>query len=308
VDARDGPTSIAGIAEAESGMSLTVDVESKPAARLPSRKKQPPAGGRRPSTFWRIRDDLPPSLRISLVIISMLLPLAIWIAIDASGRVNEIFLPSPLEVLTAGREMLSSGQLEGDAWASVRRVAIGFGLALLISIPLGLAMGTFKSVESLFEPAIGLIRYMPATAFVPLLLIWLGLGEEPKIALIVIGTVFFNTLMTANVVWQVPSELIKVSRTLGADAFTVFRKVIFPCAIPGVIDAARVNLAAAWNLIVVAELLAADEGLGFRITRAQRFLHIEQIFVVLIVIGLLGLAADIALRMLRNRIAPWSQE
>jgi NitT/TauT family transport system permease protein len=204
--------------------------------------------------------------------------------------------------------MISSGQLEGHTWASVRRVAIGFGIALLISIPLGLAMGTFKSIEALFEPAIGIIRYMPATAFIPLLLIWMGLGESPKIALIVIGTVFFNTLMTANVVWQVPPELIKVSRTLGAGAWTVFRKVIFPYAVPGVIDAARVNLAAAWNLIVVAELLAADKGLGFRITRAQRFLHIDQIFVVLIVIGLLGLATDIALRTVRNRVAPWSQE
>jgi NitT/TauT family transport system permease protein len=204
--------------------------------------------------------------------------------------------------------MISSGNLWTDTRASVERVAIGFAISLLIAIPLGLAMGMFKSISSLFEPAIGLIRYMPATAFVPLLMIWLGLGESPKIALIVIGTVFFNTLMTANVVWQVPGELIKVARTLGADAPAVFRKVVFPYAVPGVIDAARVNLAAAWNLIVVAELLAAQEGLGFRITRAQRSLHIDQIFVVLVVIGVIGLATDIALRMMRDRLAPWSQE
>src|SRR5262249_43018884 len=160
-------------------------------------------------------------------------------------------------------------------------------------------------IRALFEPMIALVRYAPATAFVPLLLIWLGLGEPPKIALVVLGTVFFNTLMTANVVWQVPTELIKVAQTLGAGSGTVFRKVIFPHAVPGIIDAARVNLAAAWNLIVVTELIAADKGLGFRIVRAQKFLHIDQIFVAIAVIGLLGLACDVALRMLRNRLAPW---
>ena len=193
-------------------------------------------------------------------------------------------------------------------YTSSQRVAIGFGLSLLVAVPLGLGMGTFKSISALFEPVIGLVRYAPATAFVPLLLIWLGLGEEPKIALVFLGTVFFNTLMIANVVWQVPSELIRVSQTLGAGSASVFRKVIFPYAVPGVIDTARVNLAAAWNLIVVTELFAADEGLGFRIVRSQKFLHIDQIFVAIAVIGLLGLACDLALRSARNKLAPWSQE
>ncbi|HWO93382.1 MAG TPA: ABC transporter permease [Dehalococcoidia bacterium] len=263
---------------------------------------------RKPSPLWRVRDDLPRRITWPLIGLSVALPLLIWMALYASGTVSRIFLPSPLAVADAAVDLARSGDLAADTWASVRRIAIGFGIAVAISVPLGLAMGAYRSVQSLFEPAIALVRYMPATAFVPLLLIWLGLGESPKIALIVIGTVFFNTLMTANVVWQVPMELIKVSYTLGASSFTVFRKVIFPYAIPGMIDAARVNLAAAWNLIVVAELLAASEGLGFRITRAQRFLNIDQIFVVLAVIGLLGLASDLGLRMLRNRIAPWSQE
>jgi NitT/TauT family transport system permease protein len=120
--------------------------------------------------------------------------------------------------------------------------------------------------------------------------------------------VFFNTLMIANVVWQVPTDLIRVAFTLGATNVGVLTKVIFPYTLPGIIDAARVNLAAAWNLIVVAELVAADAGLGFRIVRAQKFLQIDQIFVVLIVIGLLGLTSDLLLRTARNRLAPWSQE
>lgn len=286
-------------------MSIHVD---SPTRAVSQRRSKPETVGRTPSTFWKIREEIPATLRLPLVAFSLALPLLLWLLLDVSGRFSEVFLPSPIETLSAARTMFSNGDLWNDTRASVERVAIGFAISLLIAIPLGLAMGSFRSISSLFEPAIGLMRYMPATAFVPLLMIWLGLGEEPKIALIVIGTVFFNTLMTANVVWQVPAELIKVARTLGADAPAVFRKVIFPYAVPGIIDAARVNLAAAWNLIVVAELLAAQEGLGFRITRAQRFLHIDQIFVVLVVIGVIGITTDIALRMLRNRVSPWSQE
>ncbi|MSQ14615.1 MAG: ABC transporter permease [Dehalococcoidia bacterium] len=242
------------------------------------------------------------------MVLSGLTPLLLWSLLSFTGAVNPIFLPNPLKVLAAGQEMIVSGIIFDDIIASCGRVFGGFGIAVLISVPLGLAMGTFRSIRALFEPAIGLIRYAPATAFVPLLLIWLGLGEPPKIALVVIGTVFFNTLMTANVVWQVPSELIRAAQTLGASSWTIFHKVIFPHAVPGIFDSMRVNLAAAWNLIVVSELIAADQGLGFRIVRAQKFLHIDQIFFALAVIGLLGIASDLLLRTLRNRLAPWSQE
>lgn len=267
-------------------------------------------GGKRPSRFWRVRDDmpLPPALRFTLFAASLLVPLTVWTVASATNAVNPIFLPSPLETWEAGRELAESGQLSADAVASIRRVSIGFGLALLVSIPLGLAMGTFRSINALFEPGIAFIRYMPATAFVILLYIWLGLGEQPKVALIFIGVVFFNTIMTANIVWQVPQELIRVAFTLGAGNFAVFRKVIFPYAVPAMIDAARVNLAAAWNLIIVAELSATDEGLGVRIARAQRFLDTDRIFAILVVIGVIGLVTDLGLRTLRNRVAPWSQE
>ena len=112
--------------------------------------------------------------------------------------------------------MLMDGTLTSDMLASSQRVAIGFGLSLLIAVPLGLGMGTFKSISALFEPRDWPRAVRAGHGFVPLLLIWLGLGEEPKIALVFLGTVFFNTLMIANVVWQVPSELIRVSQTLGA--------------------------------------------------------------------------------------------
>ena len=217
----------------------------------------------------------------------------VWILLVANHAVNPIFPPNPLDVLDSLRDLFTEGLLLSDARASLQRVAIGFGISLLISVPLGLAMGTFKSMEALF---------------VPLLIIWFGFAETPKIALILIGTMFFNTLMIDNVVWQVPTDLIRVALTLGASNVAVFTRVIFPHSVPGAIDAARVNLAAAWNLIVVAELFAADEGLGYRIVRSQNFLQIDTIFAVLIVIGILGLTSGLLLRTARNRLAPWSQE
>ena len=278
------------------------------AAKEPEGDKAAQRGrGHRPSPFWRLRDEIPGKLRIGLVVISLVIPFAVWMGLYASRAVDPIFLPSPSRVAQAGWGLIKSGELVHAAGASLGRIGIGFGLAVAVSVPLGLAMGSFRSLQALFEPMIGLVRYMPATAFVPLLLVWLGLGEAPKFTLIFIGTVFFNALMTANVVWQIPPELIKVAYTLGAHNVAVFRKVIFPHTLPGIIDAARVNLAAAWNLIVVAEVLAASEGLGFRIVRAQKFLQIDKIFALLIVIGIIGVTTDVLLQLARKRLAPWSE-
>jgi len=242
----------------------------------------------------------------TLTALSLIVPLVAWIALSASGTVESTFLPSPTAVWSALLDMARQGELLGDLWATVQRVLIGFGLAVLVSVPLGIVMGTFRAGQAAFEPMIGLLRYLPASAFIPLLIIWLGLGEPSKVAILFIGTVFFNTLMTADVVRGVPSALIDVSYTLGARKLEVLRKVIVPHALPGMIDAIRVNAAAAWNFVVVAELIASTAGLGYRIVRAQRFLQTDRIFAVLVVIGVAGLTIDIALRLLRDRVGRWT--
>jgi NitT/TauT family transport system permease protein len=259
-------------------------------------------------TFWTLRDPISDRLRWSLMVVSALAPFLLWWALSGSGAVNPLFLPSPLSVLQAGARLWSGGELRHDLVATLTRVGIGFSIIVLISVPLGIAIGTFPSVGALFEPLIGLLRYMPAPAFIPLLIIWLGLGESSKIALLVIGTVFFNTLMSADAAALVPQELIDASYTLGASRATVVRKVVLPYSLPGLIDAMRVNIAATWNLVVVAELIAAQQGLGYRIERAQRFLRTDEIFAVLIVIGVIGVSMDLGFRALRNAVSPWATE
>jgi NitT/TauT family transport system permease protein len=267
------------------------------------------AWGPLPRRRVRIRPRRPtPSRRAvwSLRATAVLAPLAVWFAVGATGVVDPTFLPAPAAVWAAFLEMLGSGQLVDDALASLGRVGTGFGLAVLISVPLGMLMGVSRAGQALLEPLVGLLRYMPASAFIPLLIIWLGLGEPSKIAILVLGVVFFNTLMTADVVRQVPRELRHAAATLGARPGEVLTRVIWPHSLPGMIDAMRVNAAAAWNFVVVAELIAAESGLGYRIVRAQRFLQTDKIFAVLVVIGLIGLLIDVGLRLLRDRLGRWS--
>jgi len=278
----------------------TTTAPARPAlAKLPRREPV------RPVRLWALRAPISRRARLTLMVCSVLVPLVAWVAVAATGAVQEAFLPSPSAVLAAGWEMAQSGQLAADTWASGQRILIGFGLAIVVSVPLGLVLGSFQAGQALFEPIIGLLRYLPASAFIPLLTIWLGIGEPSKWMLLFIGTVFFNTLMTADAVRQVPRALIDVSYTLGARRGEVVRKVVVPHALPGMIDAVRVNAAAAWNFVVVAELINSTEGLGYRIARSQRFLASDRIFAVLIVIAVLGLAIDILLRVLRDRVGRW---
>lgn len=271
-------------------------------------EEQPPNSPKtiQPSVFWRIGEDIPEQLRWKLMVLSIAIPVILWWTISISGLVKPLFLPSPGQVLQAIQRLWVSGDLAKDIAASLFRVLSGFSLAAIVSIPLGTLMGTFASLRALLEPIIGIVRYMPAPAFIPLLILYFGLGEAPKILLIFIGTLFFNTLMVMDAVKFVPKELIETSYTLGGERKQVFWQVIFPYITPSIIDAARVNMAASWNLVIVAELVAATEGLGRRISVAQRFLRTDEIFAGLIVIGLIGLTIDLLFRLALRLSCRWA--
>ncbi|MCG8348117.1 MAG: ABC transporter permease [Chloroflexales bacterium] len=258
-----------------------------------------------PTVFWRIREAIPVSLMWTLSIISILAPLGLWLLVTMLALTPPLFLPAPSDVFAALGRLWAEGLLQQDIVSSLFRLMSGFLLALLISIPLGILIGTFPSIQYLFDPAIALVRYMPASAFIPLLIIWLGIGEAPKIALIFLGAFFFNTLMVADAVKFVPSDWIAASYTLGARRWQALLTVICPAVLPSVIDSARVNLAAAWNLVIISELVAATTGLGFRILKAQRFLRTDEIFAGLIVIGVIGVIMDLSFRLLHRWACPW---
>ena len=242
------------------------------------------------------------------MVLSVIVPFGAWWLLASSGAVHPKFLPSPVQVGEAILRLWEQGYLLSDTWASFLRVGAGFAIAGIVGVPIGIAMGTFSSIRSLAEPLIGIIRYMPAPAFIPLLIIYLGLDEAPKIALIFIGTVFFNILMIMDVVRFVPKELIEATYTLGGQQRQILLRVITPYVIPSIIDAFRVNIACSWNLVVVAELVAASEGLGKRIELAQRFFKTDEIFACLIILGLIGFIIDLSFRWILRASCQWAIE
>jgi NitT/TauT family transport system permease protein len=261
-----------------------------------------------PTVFWRLAEDIPKPLSTTLVIISILAPLLAWWLITTFGNIDPKFLPSPGRVVEAFVRLWSTGELLKDTVASLWRVVVGFSLASLIAIPTGILMGSFASIRALLEPLFGLMRYMPAPAFIPLLILYLGIGEEPKIALIFIGVFFFNSLMVMDTVKFVPKDLIESTYMLGGSRWQTLTQVIFPHVIPGIIDACRINLAAAWQLVIVSELIASTEGLGRRISVAGRFLRTDEIFVGLIVIGIIGLSFDLFFQYLLKVFCKWASQ
>jgi len=262
----------------------------------------------RPTVFWRLAEDIPRSLYTALTITSIALPLVIWWAVTAFGNIDPKFLPSPGDVIAAFGRLWSTRELLKDTVASLWRVGVGFLLAAAFSIPIGILMGSFPSIRALLEPLFGLMRYMPAPAFIPLLILYLGIGEAPKIMLIFIGVFFFNSLMVMDTVKFVPKDLIEATYILGGNRVAALTQVIMPHVLPGILDACRINLAAAWQLVIVSELIAATEGLGRRISVAGRFLRTDEIFVGLIVIGVIGLCFDLLFQYLLRVTCKWASQ
>jgi NitT/TauT family transport system permease protein len=262
----------------------------------------------KPTVFWRLAEDIPKPLNTALIITSIGAPLLLWWLVTTFGNIDPKFLPSPAKVMEAFGRLWNTRELLKDTVASLWRVGVGFSLAGLVSIPIGILMGSFPSIRALLEPLFGLMRYMPAPAFIPLLILYLGIGEEPKITLIFIGVFFFNSLMVMDTVKFVSKDLIEATYILGGDRKQALLQVIFPHVLPGIIDACRINLAAAWQLVIVSELIAATEGLGRRISVAGRFLRTDEIFVGLIVIGVIGLSFDLFFQYLLRVSCKWASQ
>ena len=279
---------------------------ANPSPSLASNIETSPTQGLKPTIFWRIGEDIPRSLNWGLMIASILTPFIAWWLIAETAGINPAFLPSPANVGEAFTSLWERGFLVNDTIASFSRVMVGFLLAAIISAPLGILMGTFSSFTALFEPIIGIFRYMPAPAFTPLLIIYLGLDEAPKIALIVLGVVFYNILMIMDSVKFVPKELIEATYTLGGRRPQILMQVITPYVIPNIIDTFRINMAAAWNMVIVAELVAAELGLGKRIQIAQKFFNTDEIFACLIVLGIIGVSLDLLFRWLLRLTCKWA--
>jgi NitT/TauT family transport system permease protein len=233
---------------------------------------------------------------------------AAWSVVAYSGLVSALFLPTPTRVLAAGVELFQSGDLWRDLLSSNLRIWVGFLLATAVSLPIGLLAGNSRLCEALIEPLLGFLRYLPVPAFIPLLILYTGIGEAPKLGVIFIGAVVQMVLMIADATKQAPADLMRAALALGATPRELFTRVIWPSSLPRIVDVLRLNLGWAWTYLVVAEMVAATEGLGYRILKAQRFLRVDVIFFYLLVIGLLGVSSDLLFRALQRRRFGWAEE
>jgi NitT/TauT family transport system permease protein len=255
--------------------------------------------------MWRIRGPLSRRSYLVIAAAGLLTPLLLWSGLVAAGKVDPVFMPSPWSVLLRIADWYQNDDLLGDAWISIYRVSMGFLLSAVIALPLALMIGVYKPVQAFFEPLTDFIRYMPAVAFVPLVMVWVGIEESAKIAIIFIGTFFQMVLMMAEDIRRVPITQIEAAQTMGASREEIVTLVILRSAKPALMDTLRVTLGWAWTYLVVAELVAANSGLGYAIMKAQRFLQTDKIFAGILLIGVIGLAMDQGFRWLHRVSFPW---
>ncbi len=257
-------------------------------------------------SMWRIRQSIPRRIYIALAVVGFVSVFLLWWVISLTGYYDAVFVPSPATVAQTAVKLFQSTTLWTDVWASFTRVIIGFVISAIIAIPLGLLIGTFRPVEAFTQPFTEFVRYIPVPALIPILMVLFGIGETPKWMLIFVGTYFQLVLMVADEVRRIPLPLVQVAQTLGASSSEIVNRVLWRAAMPGIFDALRLCHGWAWTYVVVAELVAADEGLGFRVLKFSRYLQTPKIWVYLILLGVIGLTLDIAFRRLNAHLFRWA--
>jgi NitT/TauT family transport system permease protein len=247
----------------------------------------------------------PPFALIALAVFALLL--LVWWLATSQGLVSALVLPSPHAVWERMREAEQSGELWDDIGASVYRIAIGFALATVLAVPLGVLMGTFGVWEAALEPLVDFVRYMPVVGFIPLTIFWVGFDDKQKFLIIFIGTFFQEVLLIMDNVKRTPPSLVDLGRTLGLSERAILMRIVVPHAGPAIWDSLRISLGWAWTWVVLAELSGASSGLGFRINEAQRFFESDTVIGYLLVLGLLGLITDQGMKALSRLFFGWSR-
>ena len=240
-----------------------------------------------------------------LSLLCFCLIIALWCILTFGGFVSDLFLPSPLEVVRKIGEMYREGTLWANCYESTMRVVVGWIWSVIVAVPVGMLMANSKKFAAFIQPIIEFARYLPVVALVPLTILYLGIGESQKDTIIFLGTFFQLVLMVCDTVSSVDQNLINAARTLGASKWQIYKEVIFPAALPGLMDDFRLTIGWAWTYLVVAEMVAASNGLGYMILRSQRYLATDTIFAGLILIGIIGLVTDFLFRILTKIVAPW---
>lgn len=241
----------------------------------------------------------------SIAYIPFVVLISLWCLLSYGGIVKSLFLPTPTVVISELVKLFSEQRFLSDILVSLSRIFAGFILSAVFAIPLGILMGTFKTTDVLFSPIVGFVRYMPASAFIPLVILWFGIGFWEKVIVIFISIFFYLVILVADAAANVRQELKETALTLGATKSQILLKVIVPASLPDIWNALRIMLGVGWTMIIIVELVAAQSGIGAMIIHAQRFLQTPKVIAGIIVIGALGIMCDLAFRWLRPVLFRW---
>ena len=265
------------------------------------------------TTAARRRLRWPFSRAFSLSLLSLALLLLIWWSITALGLISPLFLPAPQQVLSKLLLIASpQGFMDATLWqhlaASLTRMLVALFAAAAIGIPVGIAMGLSPAVRGLLDPLIELYRPVPPLAYLPLMVIWFGIGETSKILLIYLAIFAPVTLSTLAGVRNTQQVRIRAAQSLGASRWQLLRWVILPGALPEILTGLRIGLGVGWSTLVAAELIAATRGLGFMVQSAGEFLATDVVLAGIAVIALIAFTLELGLRALQRRLTPWNGE
>jgi NitT/TauT family transport system permease protein len=230
--------------------------------------------------------------------------LAFWYAVRGSGLVNPALVPAPHQVFAKFLE-LSQGRLWQDVFMSTQRVFLGVTLGVLLAVPVGFCLGWYPGLRRFMDPVINFFRALPPIALIPLVIVYFGIGEAAKTAILFYASFFAGVIVMYEGIAQISPIFIKVARTLGASDTEIFGKVIVPLTVPHILTAVRVALGVAWATLVASELIAAQQGLGALIQNASSFFQLDIIYVGIICIGFIALVMDLLLRLATRRLVAW---
>jgi NitT/TauT family transport system permease protein len=261
---------------------------------------------RKPRLF-ALRQAIPQTTAMVVGLFAPLLVIGGWCVLTYGGFAPPDFLPSPTEVVRGTLQLFIQYDLWGSIFISTRRIFVAFLLASAVALPLGVLMGSFEMVNRFFEPVMAPLRYMPISAFIPLLILWFGIYERQKIAFLFLGVFVYLLPVVVSAIRLVPEELVQTALTLGASRWQVIRTVLLPAALPEIFDSFRVMNAISWTYVILAEAVNPQHGLGYMVELARTHQKASWSFAGLLVIGGIGLLTDTLIRLLGSLLFHWRE-
>jgi NitT/TauT family transport system permease protein len=257
--------------------------------------------------LFALREPLPSRTALLLGLVAPTIVLGGWCIVSYGGFAPPDFLPSPSEVVRGTLQLFIQYDLFDAIVVSTRRIAIAFLLASAVALPLGVLMGAFEPVNRIFEPIMAPLRYMPISAFIPLLILWFGIYERQKIAFLFLGVFVYLLPVVVTAIRAVPDELVQTALTLGATKLQAIRTVLLPAALPEIFDSFRVMNAILWTYVILAEAVNPEHGLGYMVELARTHQKASWSFAGLLVIGGIGLLTDFIIRTISGFLFRWRE-